>query len=122
MLDRRFGMREEKQIRNDLFRTNKQKELMLQRGQDNEPVCVTSTVKGYKLLEGWHRTMNYLLQGAPPDQIEILRNDYIRNVVFNKWTPVKIKGYVGQDPNMRASIAGTGSYTPAGTGEYIAQT
>jgi hypothetical protein len=92
MLDRRFGMREEKQIRNDLARTTKQKELMLQRGQDNEPVCVISTIKGYRLLEGWHRTMNYLLQGVPSDQLEILKSGYLKDIDFNTWKPVRIKG------------------------------
>lgn len=119
MLDQRFGMREEKQIRNDLARTTKQRELMLQRGTDNEPVCVVSTNKGFRLLEGWHRTMNYLLQGAPLDQLQILQTGHLSDIDFTKWKPVKIKGYVGQDAGMRASMAGTGEYDPNGTGEYV---
>ena len=81
-IDRRFGMREEKQIQNDAARMAKQKELMSQRGDNNEPVCVIQTTKGFKLLEGWHRTMNYLLQGAPPDQLEILKTGNAYDIDF----------------------------------------
>jgi len=123
MLDRRFGMREEKQIRNDMARTAKQKELMGVRGEGNEPVVVVQTNKGFKLLEGWHRTMNYLLQGAPPDQLQILRDGLLNDIDFVKWNPVKIQGYIGQDEGYRNSTAGTGSYTPSAssTGEYVPQ-
>lgn len=110
--DRRFGMREEKQIRNDAARMAKQKELMAQRGDSNEPVCVIQTTKGFKLLEGWHRTMNYLLQGAPPDQLEILRSGHTNNIDFSKWKPVKIQGYIGRGKDMQAALAGTGQYVP----------
>ena len=118
-IDRKFGMREEKQIRNDAARIEKQKELMAQRGDNNEPICVIQTTKGFKLLEGWHRTMNYLLQGAPPDQLEILKSGYAYDVNFSKWKPVKIQGYIGHGNDMRAAYAGTGQYTPlSGTGQY----
>lgn len=63
--------------------------------------------------------MNYLLQGAPLDQLQILQNGHLSDVDFSKWKPVQIKGYVGQDEGMRASMAGTGEYDPNGTGEYV---
>lgn len=125
--DRRFGMREEKQIRNDAARMSKQKELMGQRGEgQNEPVVVLMTMKGFKLLEGWHRTMNYLLQGAPPDQLEILKSGHLHEVDFSGWKPVKIQGYIGKGSDIRAATAGTGYYdgnipngnNSVGTGEY----
>jgi hypothetical protein len=120
MLNRRFGMREEKQIRNDAARTAKQKELMQQRGDSNEPVIVLMTLKGYKLLEGWHRTMNYLLKGAPPDQLESLKNGNLKDIDFYKWHPVQVQGYVGEDEAYQTSNVGTGHYEPSdSTGNYV---
>ena len=63
--------------------------------------------------------MNYLLQGAPPDQLEGLKSGYAYDVDFSKWKPVKIQGYIGHGNDMRTAYAGTGQYTPlSGTGEY----
>lgn len=109
-LHRRFGFREEKQIRNDSERMNVQNRLMKTRPEGtNEPVIVIQTPQGYELLEGWHRMMNYLLRGAPPDQVQELQNGGTA-IDFSKWSPVKIQAYVGRSPEMAAAYAGTGQY------------
>lgn len=112
-LDRRFGFREEPQIRNDAGRTAKQKQIMQskEKGQ-NEPIIVVQTMRGYNLLEGWHRTMNYLVSGAPPDQIEALQRGDSEAIDFNKWQPVMIQAYVGRGPEVQRAMAGTGEYVP----------
>lgn len=106
---RLFGFKEEKFIRNDSQRMNTQNSIMQKRGEGaNEPVIVNLTMQGYELLEGWHRTMNYLLRGAPPDQLNSLRNGNIRNLDYSQWYPIKIKAYVGKGPEIQHALAGTG--------------
>lgn len=120
-INRRFGY-VEVPVRDDAARTRKQKELMTMRmGGRNEPVIVIQTMEGYELLEGWHRTMNYLLSGAPKDQIEVLQNGYISDLNFDLWKPVLLKAYIGRGPRVQAAMAGTGVYQPGGTGEYVPQ-
>lgn len=64
-------------------------------------------------MEGWHRTMNYLVFdhnetiGAPQDQIEILKNGGdIRQIDFSKWRPVPISAFVGIKNNQQTSMRG----------------
>ena len=127
--DRRFGFRVETQIANDGQRTTTQKNILnnTQAGE-NVPVIVVHTNRGYELLEGWHRTMNLLLQGAPEDQIAVLRNDgYLQDIDFRKWRPVQIKAYMGVDPSTiqatpssQLAVQNTANVDyQAGTGEYI---
>jgi hypothetical protein len=123
-LDRRFGYREEKQIRNDAERTNFQRKSLssIDLGQ-NEPVIVRHTPQGYELLEGWHRTMTLLLKGAPADQVHLLQSQesFQNDVDFSQWQPVKIKAYIALSKEMQAANAGTGEYIPAdleGTGSF----
>lgn len=107
-IHRRFGFREHKAIPKDSFRMDKQKELMQARGEGgNEPVIVLQTKKGLlDLLEGWHRTMNYLVTGAPEDQLEMLKNssDVVQGLDFSKWKPVKIMAYIGRGPEIRSML------------------
>jgi len=126
---RKFGIRVEKQIRNDAERMTKQKEIMMKRGQGgNEPVIVIQTKEGFELLEGWHRTMNYLMSGCPADQLEMIKTGQFQEVDFSKWTPVQVNAFVGRGPEMSPqSLAGTGDYQAStlaaalpGTGDYAA--
>jgi len=114
-LDRQFGYRVEDRIHNDGQRTAIQKNLMTARGEgNNEPIIVAQTLKGYDLLEGWHRTMNYLLQGCPPDQAEALQAGLIDRINFGLWKPVQLQAYVGRMPEVVRAMAGTGDYEMAG--------
>lgn len=121
-LHRRFGMTEMESVPNDAMRTAKQKEIMTQRGDGgNEPVIVLHTPEGYRLMEGWHRTMNMLISGAPQEALQILQdeNQNMNSIDFNSWNPVKIVAFIGRDPEMQKymGINGTGSYE-AGTGSF----
>lgn len=123
-LDRRFGYREEKQIRNDGERTNFQRQAMNSATPGtNEPVIVRHTPHGYELLEGWHRTMNLLLKGAPPEQIAALQQGYQTDIDFSQWQPVVIKAYVSLSKETQDANAGTGDYIPQsdsqGTGFFV---
>lgn len=110
-LHRRFGFKEVA-VRNDAQRMATQKNLMNTRGEGrNEPILVIEEDQGYKLLEGWHRTMNYLLKGAPTDQFEMLKQGTdLSQIRFEDWRPIQIMGYIGRGPKMQAAYAGTGSY------------
>lgn len=111
-LHRMFGFKEIAAIPNDAQRTEKQKELMASR-ESNEPIIVNHTIHGFDLVEGWHRTMNYLLRGAPKDQLDMLRNQQIDNINFSKWFPVKLQGYIARSPEVLRATAGTGDFTPS---------
>jgi hypothetical protein len=109
--DRLFGYRVEDRIHRDGFRTNKQFDLMMQRGEgNNEPVIVVQTMKGFELLEGWHRTMNYLLLGCPKDQLLSLQAGETNRLNFGMWRPVRIQAYIGKMPEVVRALAGTGDY------------
>jgi hypothetical protein len=102
-LVRRFGFDNRNQIRNDAQRMATQNALMNDRGMgSNEPIIVVKQGNKYKLLEGWHRTMAYLIYaqnpnfGAPPDQIELIKNGKMYAVDFTRWKPVRIRAWVGQ--------------------------
>lgn len=104
-LSRRFGFIPDEHIRDDANRMKTQGKLMVTRGAgENEPVImVKQDDNKYDLIEGWHRTMNYLVYdgdekyGAPNDQIAILKNATmpINQIDFNSWKPVPIKAWVG---------------------------
>jgi hypothetical protein len=129
--NRQFGYRVENKIRNDAARTNKQQELMQSRGEGgNEPVIVLQTKYGYELLEGWHRTMNYLLSGCPRDQMLLIHAGQTDDLDYAKWRPVRLLGYIGRNPDMMQwnktfqNLHGTGDYDASavgdtgGTGDY----
>jgi hypothetical protein len=104
MVKRRFGLLEDKGIRDDANRMQIQRNLMPQAPTgENEPIIVLKVGNKFKLLEGWHRTMNYLVFdhnehiGAPPDQIEILKHGNMSNLDFTRWQPVLIKAFVGSE-------------------------
>lgn len=108
MVNRRFGFREDPRIRNDANRMQTQKSLLPNEpSAQNEPIIVVQFGNKYRLLEGWHRTMSYLVFdhndqiGAPPDQIEILRSGDVRQLDFTKWRPVPIKAFVGMRANQQ---------------------
>lgn len=121
-LHRRFGFKEIDVVRNDKQRMQTQQQLMYNRQTGgNEPIIIIQNTEGFELLEGWHRSMNYLLQGAPADQIDALKRGDIRSVDFTKWSPVQIRAYVGQGQKIRSMLAGTGTYVSdsmPGTGDY----
>lgn len=103
MIQRRFGFKEAPSIRDDANRMNTQRNLLPQVPTgDNEPIIMVKNGDKYKLLEGWHRTMTYLVFdhnehiGAPPDQVAILKNGGDMNQLdFSKWQPVLIKAFIG---------------------------
>lgn len=102
MINRRFGFKEDARIRDDANRMEIQKNLLPNiPDAKNEPIIVVQNGNKYRLMEGWHRTMSYLVfdhneqVGAPSDQIEILKNGDIRQLDFAKWRPVPINAYIG---------------------------
>lgn len=105
---RSFGFTEIMKIPNDMRRTQVQKMLMQQR-PTNQPVIIIQTLKGFKLIEGWHRTMSYLLKGATPQMINLLQNG--QQVDLKQWQPVQIMAYVGRGPEIKMALAGTGDWT-----------
>ena len=126
-IDRRFGFREEKQIRNDKQRTDTQRQLATYKPEGkNEPVIVRQTNNGIQLLEGWHRTMSLLLRGCPQNQLQLLQNDqgYAQDFDLTVWKPVKIQAFVANG-QQRDDNDSTGEYVPgqslSGTAEYTPQ-
>lgn len=93
-------------VRNDTARFDIQRNKLVDQSEgENEPIILVKENDKYKLLEGYHRTMLNLLcphddtRGAPPDQIELLRQGNVNHVDFTKWLPVTIKAYVGKREN-----------------------
>jgi hypothetical protein len=104
-----FGFKPEESIRNDNQRMQTQIKIHTQKGEgNNEPVIVQLTMNGYKLIEGWHRTMTILLSGCPEDQLESMRNLDLTNLNFSLWKPVKLLAYVGYGEEIERAIQGTG--------------
>lgn len=107
-LYRRFGYAPEERIRDDAKRMEKQLTLLgMKPLGTNEPIIVVANNDKYKLIEGWHRAMNYLVYppnpnvGAPPEQIAVLKqNGDVRQLDFRQWKSVPILAYVGF-PNQR---------------------
>lgn len=113
-IDRRFGFREEKQIRDDMGRTQFQRQFAVYNvlGQGtNEPIIMRQTPQGYQLLEGWHRAMAMLLVGCPPDQFNLLKTagGYYEDFNFAKWKKVPIKAYVARKYSSN-ELPGTGEW------------
>lgn len=76
-----------------------QERLMGEKGADGmEPIIVVKHPNGYDLIEGWHRTFQFLLSGAPDDEREaIVNGEAMANTLSpGNWKPVKIKAYVGK--------------------------
>lgn len=97
-LDRNFGFREDRRIRDDTNRMNRQREMMSQNTGNNEPVIILQNGNKLDLVEGWHRTMAVLLQGAPRDQLNLLsdpRKEAADYVNFHRWQRVPIRAYIG---------------------------
>lgn len=98
---RRFGFNSTKQVRHDKERTELQRQLLSDKG-DNEPVIIVKRGKKLHLLEGWHRVMAYLLYlanpeaGAPPSQIDMLKKGDVSHIDFTAWKPVNIRAYIGE--------------------------
>jgi hypothetical protein len=94
----RFGFRpQDMQIRQDSqrFNTHRQLATAIPQGANEPIILIKASADHYELLEGYHRAASYLLQGAPPEEIEKLRHGDIANLDFTKWQPIKIKAYVG---------------------------
>ena len=96
-----FGYNALNHVRDDAGRTQTQRQLASQRKDgENEPIIMIDLGQGiYQLIEGFHRTSSYLLQGAPPDQLELIKNGQTANLDFSKWRPIKIKAYIGRKAN-----------------------
>jgi hypothetical protein len=102
----RFGFSpKDNRVRNDSARFQTQANLASQRGDGtNEPVIL---VRGhdnnkYRAMEGYHRLMSHLVaahnnnEGAPPDQIELLKGGApATQLDLAKWKPVPVQAYVG---------------------------
>lgn len=89
-------------VKNDSARFDIQRKKLTQQLEgENEPLILVKVDGKYKLLEGYHRAMLNLLcphddtRGAPPDQIELLKNNNLRSLDFTKWLPVSVKAYIG---------------------------
>ena len=105
----KFGLNpNDKQVRNDTERFATQGKMAAERPEgSNEPVIMIREGNKYKLIEGFHRTMSYLLsahdpnKGAPADQIRFLQQGgNVFDLDLKKWQPVKINAYVGvRQPN-----------------------
>ena len=105
----KFGLKpDDRMVRNDTERFATQGKIAAER-QDgsNEPVIMIREGDKYKLIEGFHRTMSYLLsvhdpsKGAPSDQIQFLQQGgNVYDLDLSKWQPVAINAYVGvRQPN-----------------------
>lgn len=82
----------------DAVRNNRANELMKTHGEKNEPIIVLQIGQNkYKLVEGFHRTMQYLLSGAPErDQIGLQNRTIAANELnLSAWKAVRINAYVG---------------------------
>lgn len=90
-------------VRDDSNRFDVQRQQLANRiKEDNEPVIIVKEGNKYRLLEGYHRTMTYLIwphedqPGAPPEQIQILEKGGNPSLLdFSKWSRVPIKAYIG---------------------------
>ena len=94
----KFGYAQGIPVKRHNQRMSDQETLMQDRGSDDmEPVIMIRQADGLELLEGWHRVMNYLLSGAPPEikQALISGETSAYDIEYDKWRPVKIKAYVG---------------------------
>lgn len=101
----KFGMKpNDKQVRNDTERFATQGKMAAERPEgSNEPVIMIREGGKYKLIEGFHRTMSFLLsahdpsKGAPADQIQFLQQGgNVYDLDLSKWQQVKINAYVGE--------------------------
>lgn len=90
-------------VRDDVGRTNTQRALATQRQEgQNEPIIMIDLGGGmYQLIEGFHRTASYLLQGAPPDQLQLLQSGQTKGLNLGLWQPVSINAYVGRKSDVR---------------------
>lgn len=100
----RFGFNpQDDRVRDDSNRHRTQRSLaQFRKAGQNEPIIAIRENGRYRLISGFHRTMSYLLsahdakQGAPADQVEILRTGGdIRGLDLNRWRPVPLKAYIG---------------------------
>lgn len=99
----RFGLSpKDNLVRNDSNRFDVQRKMLADRiKEDNEPIILIKDGNKWKLLEGYHRTMTYLLwphepqPGAPPDQLSFLEKGEDDKLDLTRWTRVPIKAYIG---------------------------
>lgn len=94
----RFGLSPRNDlVHNDERRFDTQRQLAAERpAGSNEPVVVVRERDRYKLIEGFHRVMSYLLTGAPPDQLQKLRSGQpLGRNDLSRWRPVNIRAYLG---------------------------
>jgi hypothetical protein len=119
MMSWRFGFSPVERVNNDAARTQKQRSLAAQRQEgSNEPIIIIDFGNGkYQLVEGFHRTASYLLQGAPPEQVQFLQSGQMDKVNFGQWKPVSINAYVGVKQNPYVS---NGAIQSANTVQNVA--
>jgi hypothetical protein len=94
----RFGFRPRNDlVRNDKERFDIQRNLMINRQNGkNEPIILVKIDDKYKLIEGFHRTMNYLLSAAPPEHLQLLQAGRPLSIsALSSWGKVPIKAYIG---------------------------
>lgn len=108
----KFGFQKlDNMVRNDRARTTAQTDLAAKRGQgENEPIMLVMNGRQWELLEGYHRTMSYLLslldpkKGCPPDQQELIRSGQLDQLDFRQWTPDPNGGWVGCPPDQLEAV------------------
>jgi hypothetical protein len=102
-----FGYHTFNRVRDDANRTEKQRKLANERKEgENEPIIMIDLGNGqYRLMEGFHRTASYLLQGADPQEIEFLKQGRMDMLNLGKWNPISIKAYVGKSAAQNNSPA-----------------
>lgn len=99
----RFGFeRLDDRVRNDTARTTTQQNLAAERGPgENEPIIMVREQGKFELLEGYHRTMSYLLslldpaKGAPPEQVQLIKAGKLEQLDFSQWQPDPSGRYSG---------------------------
>lgn len=108
----KFGFEKlDNMVRNDRARTAAQTDLAAKRGQgENEPIMLVMNGRQWELLEGYHRTMSYLLslldpkKGCPPEQQELIKAGRLDQLDFRLWTPDPNGGWVGCPPDQLEAV------------------
>ena len=79
--ERNFGEKNPYLVPRDEERMKTQKTIVATSNGNNEPIIVIKRTDGYQLEEGWHRTMNILLQGKNGDEPKMWDLDKIKALV-----------------------------------------
>ena len=108
----KFGFNHVNEI--DQERHERAAQFVKERGEKNQPVVVMQLPDGkYQLQEGFHRTMQYLLSGAPRDHWFALKSgEPVSAIDLSQWKPVRLRAFVGHPDGQRQSLQGPPSGIP----------